>query len=206
MTTEEYWKQVDAIELRNPIEPLLATLQSGPSRLNEIYLKSALTRLPEEEAEEDDTEKLDPANADETLRGLWRLRTQLFGKMNKQSNVFHECNTDEQRAENSRKVLGIWAEILAVKANIAYYEINGELPEPVDTSDELPENPVELSRKLNSLRARISQKKTQLAVLAGLDAGTPDKQAKIDAGEADLKKLRHQLGLAVEKLKAYETA
>lgn len=203
MTTNEYWEAVDDIEIKNPGEPLLATLQEGPSAINEIYLKAAKTRLPEE-IEEPEPGEPQYDGSDETLRKLWGQRTQLFGKMNKQSNVFHECKTKEERSRNSKAILVIWGEIQRVKADISHYEREGALPEVVDPSDSLPENPVELSRKLNSIRARISQKKKQITEIAGLDAGAPGKQEKIDAAEGDLKQLKYLAGLAAEKLKTFE--
>lgn len=143
---------------------------------------------------------------DDTLRALWRERTRLFGEMNKQSNLFHSCSTDADRAANSDRVLAWWNDILAVKAKIAHYEQHGELPPVEQEGEELPDNPVALSKKLASLRARISQVKKKLLDLASLDPSTGGKQSKIDAAENDLKRLRFQEGKAVEKLKTYEQA
>lgn len=206
MTRQDYDDLVARIERLNPGEPLLPTLLAGHSRVNELYARAAERRLPTEISDEpDDAADLAGATpyADETLRGLWRERTRLFGEMNKQSNLFHSCHTDADRADNSRLVLAWWDDILAAKARIAHYEQHGAMPPDPEEADDLPDNPVALSKKLNSLRARISQKKAQLRDLAGLDEGTPGKQSKIDAGEADLRGLQHWAGLAEEKLKTY---
>lgn len=211
MTTTQYLADVALIERYNPGEVLLPTLRAGHSRANEMYLRAALKRVPDpamgapDDPEEPDWKGQTPY-ADETLRALWRERTRLFGEMNRQSNRFHDCKTDEQRAENSRLVLGWWADILSAKAKIAYYEQHGELPPVAEEGDELPDNPVALSKKVASLRARISQTKKKLTDLAGLDPGTPGLQSKIDAAENDLKQLRFQAGKAEEKLKGYESA
>jgi hypothetical protein len=200
MSAKEYQSLLALIEQRNAVEPLLPVLRRGHNPANEMYIRFAEKRLPAPELERA------PQEADETLQNLWRDRTRLFGEMNKQSNVFHSCRTDAERAENSRKVLAWWSDILAVKAKISHYEQHGEVPNEVDDGDELPDNAVALAKKLNSLRARISQTKARLRDLAGLDAGTPGKQAKIDLAEHDLKTLTHLSGLAQEKLKSYEQA
>ncbi len=205
MSIQEYWAQVDQIEQLNPDEVLLPSLRSGLSRVNEAYLKAALQRMPDPPVEEEYEVPVDlETPADEPLQALWKIRTRLFGEMNKASNAFHECTTDDARAENSRRVLVIWSKILEAKSNISYYIAHKTLPDPEDGSDQLPDQPLALSKKLASLRARISQKKEQLRTIAALDEGTHGKQAKIDAAEQDLKKLKHLAGLAEQKIKAYE--
>lgn len=205
MKEAEYIEHLSRIARQNPAEPLLPALRAGYSRANVLYIKAALRRMPtagsDMEAEPRWQDRT--PHADETLRSLWRERTRLFGLMNKQSNAFHNCRTDADRADNSRRVLSWWDDILAVKAKIAYYEQHGALPAEPEEADELPDNPVQLSKRLNSLRARISQKKAQLRDLAGLDEGTPGKQSKIDAAERDLKALKHQAGMAEVKLRVY---
>jgi len=211
MTPKEYWEKVDLIESRNPHEILLSTIKTGHSAVNEVYLGAALKRLrsmpaPQADPEPEEEIEVPEEQADETLRGLWRERTSLFGEMNKLSNKFHDCKTDDQRAKNSKHILHIWQQILAVKANMAYYKAHKSLPEPISDEDELPENPVALSKKLNSIRARISQKKQVLREIAALDEHTEGKAAKIQQGEDDLKRLKHLAGLAEQKLKAHEQA
>lgn len=206
MTREQYIESVALIERHNPGEVLLGTLRSGHSRVNEIYLRAALKRLPAEEDMPEPDWKGQTPYADETLRGLWRERTRLFGEMNRQSNRFHECKTDEQRAANSRLVLAWWNDILAVKSKIAYYEQHGELPPVAEEGEELPDNAALLAKKLASLRARASQVKKKLLDLAGLDEGTPGKQAQINDAEEDLKRLGFMIGKASVKLKGYEQA
>jgi len=206
MTSAKYWEDVALIEERNPGEVLLPSLQRGHTRVNEAYLAAALKRLPAEAPVEDepDEEETPGRPIDDTLRALWSQRTALFGEMNKASNKFHECKTDDQRAENSRRVLGIWSEILKKKAEISHYEEHGQLPVGADAADDLPDNPVLLGKKLNSLRSMISQRKKLIVDLAGLDESTEEKQAKIDAAEDELKRLRYLAGIADQKLKQYE--
>lgn len=204
MTPEQYQECLKQVENRNPSEPLLKTLRHGHTRANELYMAAALRRIHKQA--EQVREKDDRPPADKTLRALWSERTRLFGEMNKQSNKFHECRTDADRATNSARVLGWWNDILAVKEKIAYYEQHGELPPVPEDGDELPDNAALLAKKLNSLRVSVSQQKKKLEGLAGLDPGTPGLQSKIDAAENNLKRLRWLVGLAEQKLKNHEQA
>lgn len=207
MMAEEYTAALRRIEQGNPKEVLLPLLRKGHSRANEIYLRSALKRVAEPAMGEPDApEEPEKHPVDDVLRGLWKERTRLFGEMNKQSNLFHTCKNDAERAANSAKVLSWWDDIQAVKAKIAHYEQYGSLPTLGDggDGDELPDNPALLSKKLNSLRARISQVKKKITDIAGLDEGTPGKQSKINSAEDDLKRLRYLEGKAAVKLKEYE--
>ena len=220
MTADEYTAALRRIEQGNPTEALLPVLRTGHNRANEMYLRAALKRIrptpgPSPEGRGDAAHSTSPllfgggaggGVADETLKSLWRERTRLFGEMNKQSNLFHACKTDEERAANSARVLSWWDDIQAAKAKIAHYEQHGELPMPAEDGDDLPDNAALLAKKLNSLRARISQVKKKITDIAGLDESTPGKQSKINAAENDLKRLRYLEGKAAVKLKEYESA
>lgn len=210
MTPQEYSQHLLRIERDNPTEVLLPALRSGWSRANEMYLRAALRRLVVSEqlsesfklSESSPKETAKPADA--TLRALWAERTRLFGEMNKMSNFFHDCKTDEERAANSAAILRKWQEILVVKGKIRHYEEHGEMPPEQEEEDILPDNPVLLSKKLNSFRAGISQTKAKLEAAFGLDDATPGKAANIERLEAKLRRLKHLSGLAEVKLKGYE--
>jgi hypothetical protein len=124
--------------------------------------------------------------------------------MNKQSNLFHACKSDEDRAANSEKVLGWWKDILRIKGNILHYEEYGELPKSAAVGDELSDNAVSLGKQLASIRARISQTQAKITEVASLDPNTPGKEAKIQDYEVKLRDLKHLRGLAEQKLKSYE--
>lgn len=205
--TQTYWDKVALVERLNPAEILLKSIKKEHTIVTEAFLAAAWARIPDcgvvspdlgEETDHVETETL----ADDTTRELWRRRSELFGQMNKLSNTFHGAKTDEERARISKAILAIWDRICEVKATLATYQSTGELPTYAD-SDELPDNPVALSKKLNSIRAQISQRKKQLVSLAGLDEGTMDKQLKIDAAEESLKRLKLMAGLAEQKLATY---
>lgn len=216
MNERQFNQHLADIAFRNPGEPLLPVLRGGWSRLNVLYMGVALKRMPTLLEEDEQVVEILPGTAvkatvtfktgapDETLRKLWAERTRLFGEMNKQSNMFHLCTTNEGRAEVSRKVMGIWQQILRVKGNILYYEDNGELPKVVQAEDSLSDNPATLVKQLSSYRAQISQTKAKLASIAGLDPSTPRKEDKISELEAKLRDLTHLKGLAEQKMRSYE--
>lgn len=202
MTRKEYEQAVALVERRNPGETLLNTLRAGYRPVNEIYLRAALRRLPpvavkiEENRLPEIPHQRDQRFADQKLRDLWAERTRLFGEMNKRSNHFHECKSDDERAANSREIRRIWSRILDVKDRIAHYEAHGELPAPV--SEErfpLPDDPVALVKKMNSIRAQISQVKKRLDDLGALPQDNPDR-SKIGDAEARLAELKLYLGHA----------
>ena len=221
MNERQYKARLAELEANNPGEPLLLTLRSGWSKINVLYMGIALKRMPTVLELEDDevievttsaglgkpiVAKVTFKNGapDDTLRGLWAERGRLFGQMNRQSNEFHKCKTDEERAENSAKVLGWWKAILRVKGNILHYEEYGELPKATQPGDELSDNAVALGKQLASIRVKISQTKAKITELAGLDPNTPGKEGKIQDYESKLRELNHSKGLAEQKLKSYE--
>lgn len=211
MKEAEYNELLERIERGNPQEPLLSTLQRGYSRVNAIFMVSAAKRLPKEveEVEGDPNEYLEdePEFNDEqndVLNGLYDEKRSLFRRMYKQSNVFHLCRSDEERAANSREVLAIWDAILRIKAQIAYFEEHGELPRPEAEGDDLPDNPVLLGKKLNSLRAQISQIQKRLEALAERPDSDTDKVRLIQEAENNRRNKIHLRGLAEQKLKSLE--
>jgi len=215
MNERQYKAALAKIERNNPGEPLLSTLMGGWSKINMLYIGIALKRMPtvidDEEYEPEEvapvvirTKNAQSKTPDDVLRGLWAERTRLFGEMNKQSNLFHACKSDEDRAANSEKVLGWWKDILRVKGNVLHYEEYGELPKSAAVGDELSDNAVSLGKQLASIRARISQTQAKITEVASLDPKTPGKEAKIQDYEVKLRDLKHLRGLAEQKLKSYE--
>jgi hypothetical protein len=221
MNERKYNAHLAELEVNNPGEPLLQALRGGYSKINVLYMGIALKRMPTVlELEEDERYvtgygqkpvtgvivpvKYKDKQPDEILRALWAERGRLFGQMNRQSNEFHKCKTDDDRADNSAKVLSWWKDILRVKGNILHYEEYGELPKATQPGDELSDNAVSLGKQLASIRAKISQTKAKITELAGLDPNTPGKEGKIQEYEQKLRELIHNRGLAEQKLKSYE--
>lgn len=184
MTQSEYNNGLERIMQENPREVLLPALQSGYTRANVVYMLAALNRLPDpEEVECLPTKSTKPA--DDTLRALWAERTRLFGQMNRMSNKFHECTTDQARAENSREVQRKWDEILEVKRKIRHYEEYGEVLEDGEQEKfPLPDDPIALMKKLASIRVQISQSEVKIREANALPNDHPDKQKRIQEGES----------------------
>ncbi len=208
MKETQYQELLERIERENPGEALLPALRSGYSRINAIFMESAAKRLPDEDAapETDDEPEYPELDGDQNdlLNGLYDEKRSLFSRMYRQSNVFHSCRSDAERAENSRAVLAFWNEIQQVKARIKYFLEHGELPRPEAEGDDLPDNPVLLAKKLNSLRVQISQVQKRLEALAERPDTDPDKARLIQDAEAQRRKKLHLKGLAEQKLKSLE--
>ncbi|MBL7780697.1 MAG: hypothetical protein JNM22_05720 [Saprospiraceae bacterium] len=172
--------------------------------MNVIYLTAALKRLPAEvEAAAPAPARQDTVpskNADETLKALWAERTRLFGEMNRMSNHFHDCTTDADRAANSDAIGKKWEEIVAVKERIRQYETTGEVASvATDEKFPLPEYPIELMKKIASIRAMISQAKKTLREAAELPDEHPERQKRIQEGEERLTYLNLYKGHAEQK-------
>lgn len=198
MSYQEYNANLAKLERDNPGEPLLKALRSGYTAINVVYMRAALKRISasthtgsfqvttgSETKAVVVTMKPQPGKkADETLRKLWADRQHLFGDLNKASNHFHKCKNDAERKENSQRIKGIWDEIIAVKERIAHYEEFGSLPEPKSVEKfPLPDDPVSLVKKLNSIRALISQEQKKLRELFELNDNHPDKAQRIKESE-----------------------
>jgi hypothetical protein len=192
MMISDYRRALRRIEAENPAEPLLPALQQGHTALNEIYMRSALQRLadvppapgmtenPTSEPANDEKTDIEPA-AGAPIGDLWSEKRRLWGEWAKTSNRFHECRTDAERAMISDQVADVWAQLQRVKSRIEHYEEHGTLPAP-DERFPLPEDPVALVKKLQSIRAMISQAEAQLRALAELPDEHPDR-AKIPDAE-----------------------
>ena len=204
ITETQYDELLVRIERENPAEPLLPALRGGYSRVNALFMAAAANRLPEIQ-ETDDVEQvpeeIEADATDVTLNSLYSEKSRLFTSLYKQSNVFHTCRSDQERAENSRAVLAIWDDILQAKARITYYLEHGELPKETAEGDDLPDNPVLLSKKLNSIRAQISQIQKRLLQLAERPDTDQDKTRLIRDAEEQRRRKIHLRGLAEQKLK-----
>lgn len=209
MTKEEYQRSLNRIEVENPDEVLLRELRKGYDRLRIIYMRHALRRVEGvgtraiAHAIEPEPTEFDAKKADETLKELWRARKSLFGKMNQTSNRFHDCKSDAERAKVSDEIISIWNEILHLKAKIAHYEKNAELPDETGARFPLPNDSVGVMKKINSLRAQISQVKKQIDALGELQADDPER-SRIEEREKRLRELRLYLGHAETRLKTFE--
>lgn len=197
MTAAQYDRALERIEEENPSEPLLPTLRQGFSRVSALYMAAALRRLPEPTP----APAGKPVWSDETLRAMWGDRKRLFGEWAITANRFHECHTDAERALISDRVLAIWGDIQALKVKIAYYEEHRAMPpEEAEERFPLPDDPILLVKKLQSIRAMISQEEAKLRELAKLPDEHPDKPDRIAAAEKRRAELILYRGHAEQKI------
>jgi len=200
MTAAQYNEHLKRIEATNPAEPLLRVLRSGWSKVNIIYLKSALNRLPKGDPPPDNDpndETTNDAN-DPIIRELWSQKGQLFRERAKFSNRFHDCTNDEQRKANSEAILRIWDRIQDIQRKMEYYEDHGELPAGAERFP-LPDDPAALLKKLMSIRSQISMEQQKLRKLAELSEEDPAKRIKIEESQAKLAELKLYKGHAEQK-------
>lgn len=197
MTEAQYKEYLGQIKRANPKEPLLEALRGGYSPINVVYMKSALKRMEKEVMDEPEEEEQPEKSVDETLNRLYDQKRRLFGQMNQLSNKFHGMRTDNERRENSERIMAVWSEILEVKANISYYQEHGKMPEKEE--ERLPDDAVGLMLKINAIRVNISTEKKKLEELASLDPKTPKREEKIQKAEQKLAHQKHLLGLAIQK-------
>lgn len=205
MTRDAYMEALGRIERGNLNEPLLPTLRGGFTRLNVIYLKSALGRLTvpaTSVAAAVVAAPIEEASADEVLKSLYKQQQVLRGEKSKISNGFHNCTTTDQRREVSRRILEKDATIRANEAKIAHYKAHNVLPSE-DEDDEfyLPDDPIALMKKANSIASRISQTKKKLDELGALGPSDPAR-AEIGNYQGKLNRLKLYKGYAEQKIKA----
>lgn len=204
MTREAYMEELGRIERGNPNEPLLPTLRGGFTRLNVVYLKSALGRLTmpaKPVAAKVVAAPIEEVSPDEALKSLYKQQQVLRGEKAKIANEFHNCTTTEQRREVSRRILEKDATIRANEAKIAHYKAHNVLPSD-DEEDEfyLPDDPIALMKKANSIASQISQTKKKLDELGALGPSDPAR-GEIGKYEAKLDRLKLYKGYAEQKIK-----
>ena len=198
MTRADYNINLKLVERRMPTHPLLRVLRGGWSDVNVMYMKAVLEQLealPEEvidektDIEENAFPKI-PAN-DPVMIRLQKEKSRLFGERAKLSNKFHDCDTDEQRSYLSDDIQAVQADIERVKKQIRRYELDGRVPEPeADGTFQVPGDPYERVRKLDSLRSSESRYKRELE---GLAANPERNKRRIGELEGKIREKRNQI-------------
>lgn len=208
MTLLEYRDRVLCIETANPNEPLLPLLRNGLSAVNAIYLRAAEKRLqcPEKNEQgdtiddavlpDDSVEDAKWAN-DNTWRAMTADIARAYNAIRAERNNYLRCTNDEQRGKVVDSVESCWANIQAAIAKRRYYEESG-LDAPVDDA-EMPRSAFESAKRLNSVRAQISQMKRNIE-----EAIREDKDA--SKMEGKLQKLMREKGLLEQAVKTGESA
>lgn len=180
METKEYNDLLKHLEFVNPDHPQLERLKQGLTLTNEIRLQKALASLP-------------PAPEPEARRSGDAILDRFFTQLNKAftlraqaSNKFHRLiHTDKDglmtmRDESEAKKIvteieGHQRTISDLLSRMRHYESTSELlPSTVEGETfQVPTDPIELMKKLNSLRAGISRTKKDLTKI--VKKSNPDK-------------------------------
>lgn len=221
MTNKEYKALLARIEAENPGEPLLPLLRSGHSAVNEIYVKSATKRLPENA----DTTPIGAAptyldsEMSEILENVGNFDIhrndtkwlelsadirRAYNAIRKTRNKFHSCQNDETRAIVANEVAACWRTIQVAINRRQVYENTGEVTTPTDGADDLPDNPVELGKRLASIRVQITQTKNRIEDILASNETEKTKQERLQKAEASLQRLKNLRGIAEQRLKTLQ--
>lgn len=178
----EYPAKLDSFRISNPEFPGMDKLLDGWSVVNAVVLQWAstghldhlsvrdvpLTTSASDRHEVEQSQIYSQLGSDK--RALYQWRAKL-------SNEFHQARTDDHRAELSDKIQSIQAKIEALQKHmrdVRYQKISVDDAEQMYNERSIDADMreikrltgVDLAKKLNSLRARVSQVKRKLLTLA----------------------------------------
>lgn len=189
MSREDYLAGVELLALRKPDHPLLSVVRTGHNRLNELYLERALKDVITPKADETEIPGADPV-----LVNLLKEKRTLYATRAKLSNSFHDCSSDESRANVSSSIQRIQRAIEAKNAQLNYYQQHGKLPEGNQVDIDVPDDPIALMNRLLSVRSSISYNQRRIRILAALTQDNPERK-KIPTLESNLKELKRKKAL-----------
>jgi hypothetical protein len=190
MTHSEYTAGVEILKSKAPEHPLLSTLQTEYSKLNELYLVQALKSI-------DFT--INPDNKEDLqLKNLFQQKSRLAGRRAILSNSFHDCKSDFERAKVSEEIQQIQFQISGINKKIREYEETGELISD-SRLENLPEDLFELYKIKENARKNIPRLEKAIEDLYQLPENAPNRTAKIEEKETKLTGLKI-LKSYVEKL------
>ncbi|MEO7176718.1 MAG: hypothetical protein ABIV51_12455 [Saprospiraceae bacterium] len=193
MSENEYAAGVELLRRKDPGNAILSRLALVQNPLNEMYLKHEI-------------KKIDPASIDVLENGtisdiqermLFNDKRYLFAERAKLSNKFHDCTTNEERAEISSQIQEVQKQIKHINDKINSGDVSPE-PENVPAF-KMPETDLEVMMELKKKQNLITKHKSKLREMAALvnKPGMPDKIAK---KEAHLSELKHHVQLLTARL------
>ena len=190
MTDQAYQTELTRIKAALPNYPGLATMEAGNTPLGRSLMRQALRLLGNAQKPADQADPAPDARAiehtDERYRWLHKEKASLYVQMRKERNRYHDCKTDKERAAVNATIQRMWQDFLVLKRKMEYFEVTGHHePEIGEEKYPLPDDPVALLKKLNSIRATISAEKKKLRDLA-IAPDSTEKTEKIKAAEARL--------------------
>lgn len=222
MTTKEYKALLERIEVENPGEPLLPLLRTGATDVNQIYMRSAAKRLAQHEERlliSEVSTSFDPEMSEilsiDEKSDIWQNDPQwlamtadirrAYNAIRKTRNKYHSCQNDEMRATVANEVATCWHDIqVSINRRQAYENTGIAVTTVADGADELPGNPVDLAKRLASIRVQITQTKNRIQDIAASNEVEKTKQERLQKAEASLQRLKNLRGLAEERLKTLQ--
>jgi hypothetical protein len=176
-----------------PDHPLLKILSTGPTLLNRARIEQILVQISERLTEEANTpqalvdiEYNDLNTEDSILRGLYIEKSNLFVERARYSNRLHDCASDSERAKVVSDILITQRRIEDIFHRIKEYIKTGQLPE---MDAHIPNDPVGLVLKMNSLRASVSYFKRKAQELYHTVPRTEEVEAKMVEVDNKIKEL-----------------
>jgi len=154
MRPEDYQAGVQYLAERAPNHPLLKSLLREHKRINEMYLTRILKEIgpPAKPKVERVTVDQGKSKHDPLLDPIYDRMRKKYGYRAKLSNQFHDCKTDEQRAELSDDIRQVQNAIEELQKTVRYYKRHGVMPaEGEAKAEEIVESGVELMKRRNSL-------------------------------------------------------
>jgi hypothetical protein len=203
MSEKEYNEALINFIGQQPNHLLLPTLNTGYSKLNCIYLKAVISKLPQRSdttpsISGDIDLKIDAQNPERNK--LLKHKSDLFVQRFKLSNKYHDYpytpEFNSHRGDVSDKVLFVQKQIEEVMRKIKYFDSNGQT-KPVDEKYRVPSTELGRKEKLLSLGASISRKKRDLDKLSEMP-DCKERDARIEQEEKKLKELRHHKDLIIK--------
>lgn len=144
MTSERYRKEVAELELADPKNMFLGSLQRGYSAANVAYLKAAWQKVPQNTVT---TSRIVaqsvPKHTDNApLLPIFREKGSLDRRLRKLSNQLHTCGTDAERADLVDEIMVGQRKIGSFNKTIRLYEETGKLPEEKLVVEATPEDAI----------------------------------------------------------------
>lgn len=189
MTHSDYNAGLELLKAKKPDHPLLKVLEKGMSTLNSLYLTQALKDI--------DMVITQDAPGGLEVKNLFRKKTHLVGQRAILSNSFHNCKSDQERADVSEEIQLIQHQIVGINQKLRQYEETGEIPS-TSKLDNLPEDLYQLFRMKENARKNIPRLEQAIEELYQLPE-SPKNAQRIQEKEEKLKELK-LLKTHVEKL------
>lgn len=165
MNKQDYTAGLELLKTKDPLNSMIDIISRGFTRINMLYLAAELKNLPKDDKSEDDKPDY---SSDPNHKKICRNISTLYGARARLSNLFHDCEDDNQRANLSSEIQGLQEQIIKQRRAKDFYEKHQRHIDPEMTHYEIPQDPVELIKKRNSLRSAISRHKAHIEQASAL--------------------------------------